>query len=98
MSSAKRRYAQPWATQSATGSSVIGGPSSAAPKRAKPSRQTASSSSSMLPKWVYTAIVDAPISLANRRAVTASRPSSDSTRAAASRSRSATSGFRVLAT
>ena len=36
------------------------GPSRAAPKRANPSRQTCSSSSSIPPKFVYTAIVDVP--------------------------------------
>ena len=52
----------------------------------------------MLPKWVYTAIVDVPTSAAMRRAVTASWPSSASTRAAASISRSATAGSRVRGT
>ena len=52
----------------------------------------------MLPKWVYTAIVDAPTSAASRRAVTAAAPSSASTRAAASSSWSATPGSAARGT
>ena len=48
----------------------------------------------MLPKWVYTAIVDVPTSVAMRRAVTACGPSSASTLAADSMSDMATSVLR----